>query len=516
MPGSSPASEDPPASASTAAPTSADGAGDDADTGGAGDGATPLPDRPTEPISAAPAVATKPGLEPTAELTLSSAKEVLGEEVLGDSNIRSASAAPTLSGEIGGGAAARATVPAQPPPPPVQASAPAQAPGSGDRDGQRADPTALMDAEGPDMTQIVHSRASGALPRRPGVLGDLRYVLTALFGGIGLRRRRARIEHRIAVQQRARAALVTVMAREAVATEVLMVSPVAKARVDIAAIDAERSVHTQAAAEADAARRLREEVRDADVLTAAAEVAGLEAEIEHIEYTLAPLSEQLDELRRQSRAALVEVRRLEKRIRGIENKLGTAEPEAQAGLQAELAGAQAEREAAIQREPAIQRQLSALLPEVEALTSRRSDCQAQLLVARDRASSLAPDAEESLATLRQQREQAEAEAASCDERVDDVYRALGEQLVLERPHRPAEAAESDGGAAPGRRHAGQLFSRLLAIDRCDETIAELERQSIEASDVLQAIDRGAVFRGGLLALAIALALAAAVTILLSL
>jgi hypothetical protein len=44
-----------------------------------------------------------------------------------------------------------------------------------------SDATVLMDRPSADMTQVIRERDSD-LPRRPGVVGDVRYVFTALLG----------------------------------------------------------------------------------------------------------------------------------------------------------------------------------------------------------------------------------------------------------------------------------------------------------------------------------------------
>ncbi|WP_428264042.1 hypothetical protein [Haliangium sp.] len=351
------------------------------------------------------------------------------------------------------------------------------------------DATMLMDAQGPDMTQVLRWRGVASLPQRPGILGDLRYVFTAVRGMAATRRRLADIRGRLETQREARARLVLALARAAVADAAVTAEVVVETRARVAEIEAARDRHALDGAAARAVLADLIEAQETAELAAAAEIAQIEEEVAEVQATLVPFEVAEEDLRRHARAVQATVKRQDRRIRGLEKKLAQSNPEQAGALQAELAAARAEREGEVQKTPQIEAARDELAPQMDELRVRLNELDSELAAAEERAKAAAAGGDE-VAEARARCEQAEEAGQRAIVEIRERLAGLGEELCLSRPENAS------------------LAPHLAAIDRCDSSIGALERNTIEGRHVLQAIDRGAVLRGSLLLAALALALAA--------
>lgn len=351
------------------------------------------------------------------------------------------------------------------------------------------DPTALMDLDGPDMTELVR-RHTGELRRRPGIVGDLRYVLPALLRFVKIRRNLRALRSKLQVEREARERLVRVMARELASDTAVDAPALREARERMAEIQAARAA---AAAEVAAAAfeivELREDA-EAEALGAAAEIARLEDALATADRDRGLLERAIVAHRKGTAGLQQSVTRLDRRIARLEDRLDAASDDDVARREAELAATRAEREAVVRAGPAMEAELQTLGPRIEALQARRAELEAALAVTHERAREREERGATRLAAARARQEQAEAAVHAADRDAREVLRALGERLCLDRPP----------GAA----------SWLATLDRYDSAIAALQRQGLEQTEHLHGIDRGAMLRGAVLAVAFGMAAAALV------
>jgi predicted nucleic acid-binding Zn-ribbon protein len=355
-----------------------------------------------------------------------------------------------------------------------------------------ADPTMLMDRPGPDRTQLVRER-EGDLPRRQGVLGDLRYLFTAIVGVVKTRKQLRDLREKLEVEREARKGLVRLMARELLDSRAVDVDAVREARALLDEVETERARHATDVVAATSVIAALEEDGEAESLAADAEIgriagaiADLDQEIEELEHVVAGHHRHLNQKR-------VEGRRLERRIARLDKRLDSDSAEEVAKIQSELVAVRAMHETALAAQPRIAAEIQTLLPRIEALQARQAGREAELPAAQERVQAIEEQYAQRSTAAQARKDAAERALAATADEVRELVAGLGERLCLERPER-AEAS-------PG-------MARMAMVDGCDSAMADIDRQILERSERLRRIDRAAVARGGLLALGLGAVMAA--------
>lgn len=347
-----------------------------------------------------------------------------------------------------------------------------------------SDATVLMDRPGADMTQLVRERDID-LPRRPGVLGDVRYVFTALLGVAETRKQLKRLEAKLEVEREAREGLVRVMARELLSDPDAGMEAVQEARVRLGAIEEARARHAAGAVSAAAELAALEEDRQVERMGIDVEIVRMEDALVALDRELAPLERAAGKHRKRMNEVAATARQLEARSARLEQRVAAAPGQSQGKLQNELAAARAEREVALHTVPAIEAELRELAPRIEAVQARQAEYEAEQAAAQAREQAMEKQCAERMAETEARKVAAERALEASEHEVRAVLDGLGERLWLERSQGQDTALARSPRAAP----------RIAAIDRCDSAIAGLERQILEHNDRLRRIDRGALVRG---------------------
>ncbi len=349
------------------------------------------------------------------------------------------------------------------------------------------DPTALQQLDDEPRRPAApgtHLRRPAALPRKRGLLGDVKYVFTAFFGVAGARRELAAVEKKISVERASRRDRLTHIAKHALADDSIELRAVAIAREKATRIEEIRSRHAGATAAADAKIERLERNRLDDSETIAAEISDLEAELKEIAERLAPLE-------RTSNAAVKRAADLQVTLAALDEKIVNLEASAAGGKggrsqrvgargspeaqQAALAAARAERAAVLDEEPEIAAELDDLNPRIANLNAAREDAEKKLAEARERDRDGTVRTDERVAAVRARKAVDERAVADADRALDEVLVALGEKLAMERPR--------------------QLGSRLRPVDEHDVSIATLERRALELGELVGGVNRAAIARG---------------------
>lgn len=353
----------------------------------------------------------------------------------------------------------------------------------------RPDPTVLTDEPRADETQLVRQRA-GDLPRRQGVLGDLRYALAALLDVVRTRKQLRDLREKLEVEREARNGLVRLMVRELLGNRAVDVEAVREARALLDEVEAERARHAAAVVTTTAEIAALEEDGDAESLAADAEIGRIAGVITTLDRQIETLEQTVAARHRQLNQARVEVRRLEKQIARLDKQLDSDSAEEVERVQAELAGTRAMHEAALAAQPRIQAELQELLPRIEELQARQAEREGALAAAQERVQAIDEQAAQRVTAAQARKEAAERALAATADEVRELVASLGERLCLERPESPLVAP------------------RMAMIDGCDSGMADVERQMLEGSERLRRIDRAAVARGALLAIGLSAVMAA--------
>jgi predicted nucleic acid-binding Zn-ribbon protein len=329
-------------------------------------------------------------------------------------------------------------------------------------------------------------RSPAALPRRPGIAGDLRYPATVVFGLRRARRELAAIEIRQVTRQQSRRHHLVTLGRTAVAmTESLdddgsgaaAEHPALRASRDqLSQVEDERSRHAGEVYAADnALSRVRGD-REIQAAQHVAELAALDAELEALTKQLAPLGKDAARIKKRARNLHEALRRVDAKIAAVEAGLasGTSKLEP-AAVQAELAMLRAERKAIQSDEPAIAGELDALNPVIAELEAARAE------VRRKQAERTAAEQEdrlrvdELLAAIGAQRKVVDRATAAAEARRDQLLFQLGERLCVDRPD--------------------DLMGQLAPIDDIDVELGSADRRSMELREILTSVDHFKLARG---------------------
>lgn len=333
-------------------------------------------------------------------------------------------------------APARARPSSSPPPRPHTASSPpslAPAP--------VAPPRPVADRAQPGLATVqgvaapLRATSPAAWPRRPGPLGDVRYVGTVLTGRMRARRVLARLgaaDARARIERRQR---LIAMARAAIGRDDLDVPAIDIAREQLANLEDGRSRSAGASAAADTAQHeVARRLADAEARSTA-RIGELERALAELVGEMAPVEKAQAEARARGAKLAEELAEIDRRIRDLDAratslKHGDAD---RAAAAAERATARADRDAVARDEPAIKARLDELAPIVEQMLARRANLEAGLAGERGDLATARAKAAADLAAIGAQRDAAEAARGDAEAARDEALLRLGNALALARP-----------------------------------------------------------------------------------
>jgi len=381
-----------------------------------------------------------------------------------------------------------------PPPPPKARGTPA--PRDRDDDATTIEPPASLAGMLAAPSHVVRAhRESPQLPRKKGVLGDLRYVFTVVTGVRRARRDLLEVEDEITTLKADRASRLADLGRSAISDDRFDQTAVRDSRDVLSDIEDRRSRHAGAAAAADAELDAIERSREADVRAAADEIAGAEQEIARLDEELLPLERAATAARKRATQVKETLRSIDARITSAKASLVSVKGARDSTtVEAELATLRADRQAVARDEPALAAELDGLLPRIASLQAARGDAEARITAARNRETDARSRARDQVAAVQARRRVESRAAADAKTASERALVELGERLYVERPD--------------------DLTIRLGAVDQQDLAIATAQRKAIELRELIGSVERGPLLRGIALWVAVAGVLAVVVYLLL--
>ncbi|HSJ99834.1 MAG TPA: hypothetical protein VK932_01280, partial [Kofleriaceae bacterium] len=363
--------------------------------------------------------------------------------------------------------------------------------------GSRGDPTMIDSAAarvergdptlGADLTQVrvpgpaaanpkARLRTIAQLQRRRGVGGDMRYVLTTIFGLRRARRELAQLEAQEATLQQSRRRHLLTLGRTAVSADGFEHVALGGARGRLAEIEEERARHTGQVSAADAELQRATRDRQDKAREHAAELAAVEAELAELGKKLEPLEKENANVTRRAATLRDAMRRVDEKLAFTEARLASAESDdARAAIQAEIASLRAERKALQEDEPELAAALDSLHPRIAKLEAARAE-------ARRRRGELEQDeqddqrrTEEVLAAIGARRKVLDRAASDAEAARDKILFELGERLYVDRPE--------------------SMSPELSPIDAIDVELGTVDRRTMELREILQSVDRWKIVRG---------------------
>jgi len=355
----------------------------------------------------------------------------------------------------------------------------------GDDGSDRNDATMLSapSTSAPQVGGIIRNLA--ALPRRPGLGGDLRYPATVMFGLPRARRELAQIEARQVTRQQSRRHHLVTLGRTAVAlTESLdgdrggtTEHPVLiESREQLLKVEDERSRHAGQVFAADAELARVRSDRETRTKQHAVDLAALDAELATLATQLEPLEKHAGRIKKRARTLHEALRRVDAKIAVVEARLASGGAKLDlAAAQAEVAMLRADRKAVQREEPAIAGELDALSPRIAALEAARAEADRRRaeLAAAEHEDRLRVD--ELLTAIGAQRKVVDRATAAAEARRDKLLFQLGERLCVDRPH--------------------DLVGQLAPVDEIDVELGSADRRLMELREILGSVDALKVARG---------------------
>jgi len=333
-------------------------------------------------------------------------------------------------------------------------------------------------------------RLPETLPRRPGLVGDMLYVWTSMFGVARARRELSSVERKLGEKKERRHEQVIELARTALA-DADMASPTLEHAREVWVAREEKRSHTAGAiAAADEEIGNFERSRTESQSEYEKEAAVLRRDIENMEEKLEPLGRRVHAARRKAKRFQDDLAELDRRIRVKEVALAHADDRStEADIEAELAGLRAEREGLADDEPAIAADIDELEPLIANLIASRGSARERTAELEQLIVEVGERADEQIAAVRAQRIVNQRLQRDLERDQLKDLRQLGERLGVER--------------------TGGVATLLFPIEDTELACATLQRRQHELSELVKGVDRGALVRGWALWTVIGLALGAA-------
>lgn len=357
---------------------------------------------------------------------------------------------------------------------------------------ERGDPTNLGD---PTIAQVNVAasnagtlRPQAMLRRKRGIGGDMKYVLTVLFGVRKTRIELEALEGKQELRQQSRRRHLITLGRAAVTMDAFDHPALGPAREVLSGVEDERGRHAGAVAEADSelmrVRRDREtkatEHRDA--------LAALDKELADIEKRLEPLLKEVAGVARRADDLKASLKKLDQKIANTEMSQHSVAAGSRAAIQAELAMLKADRIAVQRDEPKLAGELDALNPRVAALESNRSEAKRKKQEIEKAELDDQRRSDELLAAIGAKRKVVDRASSDAETLRDKVLFELGERLYNDRPL--------------------DLGPQLSPIDVIDVELGTGDRRVMELKEIISSVDKAKLARG----IAVFVLLFAAITV----
>jgi predicted nucleic acid-binding Zn-ribbon protein len=342
---------------------------------------------------------------------------------------------------------------------------------------ERDDATVAQRSPTVGLTATINLRPEAMLPRKRGVLGDVRYVFTVLFGTARARREAVTVGHAIARQLHERKQRLVALGRAAIVSERFDHPALVTAREQLAEIEEDRSHHAGAIASADDELEHVKRERAKRAKQTAEAIAAQRTELAAIAQKLAPLEKEAVAIRRKAGDLAEQLKKVDTKIRTTEASLTSVKTrkEDRAGVLAEIATLKADREAVQRDEPALAEQLDRLAPRMAGLEAKHHDAQAKITELEADEATDQQRALELIAAIEAKKKVVERSHGDAEARRDKALHGLAERLLIDRP--------------------SQLGRAFEPIDEIDLQIATDGRRAMELRELLGSVDRGAMARG---------------------
>jgi predicted nucleic acid-binding Zn-ribbon protein len=345
---------------------------------------------------------------------------------------------------------------------------------------ERGDPTSLGD---PTIAQINVAaatagtlRAQAALRRKRGLLGDVRYVLTVMFGVRKARQEMTALDAKQEIRQQARRRNLITLGRAAATLDGFDHPALGPAREALVSVEDERSQHIAAVTAAD--NELMRVRRDREA-KAAEHTEGSKA----IEEELAEIANKLDPLEKSIAGIAKRADDLKEQLRKIDSKIANTEMSQhsvagahnRAAIQAEIATLKADRVAVARDEPKLAGELDALNPRVAALEGRRAELKKKRSDIETAESEDRRRCEELLTAIGAKRKVVDRAASDAEQLRDKILFELGERLYIDRP--------------------ADLGPQVSPIDVIDVELGTGDRRAMELKEIISSVDTAKLARG---------------------
>jgi predicted nucleic acid-binding Zn-ribbon protein len=345
---------------------------------------------------------------------------------------------------------------------------------------ERGDPTSLGD---PTIAQVNAAavnagtlRAQAALRRKRGIGGDVRYVLTVVFGVRKARVELTTLEARQELRQQSRRRHLVTLGRAAATLDGFDHPALGPAREAIAGIEDERGRHAGAVAEADSELMRVRRDRDAKSEQHAKELAALDKELIDIDKRLEPLLKEVASVAKRAEELKSSLRKLDNKIANTEmSQHSVAGGRERAGIQAEIATLKADRIAVQRDEPKLAGELDALNPRIAALEANRADAKKRKTEIEKAEIDDQRRSEELLAAIGAKRKVVDRAASDAETLRDKIMFELGERLYHDRPL--------------------DLGPQLAPIDVIDVELGTGDRRTMELKEIISSVDKAKLARG---------------------
>lgn len=353
---------------------------------------------------------------------------------------------------------------------------------------ERGDPTGVEPpAERGDATvaQVGPIAVSGSvsvrqhvsLPRKRGVLGDVRYVFTVLFGVSRARRESIAVATELAKQLAERKERLVALGRAAVVSERFDHPALTAAREQLATIEDERSQHAGGLealdSELDQIKRERTKRSKQTAETIAAE----EKRVTDVQTKLEPLEREAQGARRRAADLHDQLKRLDARIQLTEASLLSIKTkrEDKPAVQAEIATLKADRQSIQRDEPQLAAELDALTPRIAALEAARTEAVTTIAELREAETIDERRVEELVAAIEARRKVVGRSHSDSAAARDKALYGLADRLLIDRP-----------------KQLGRAFE---PIDELELAIGTNERRAMELRELQGSVDKRAMARG---------------------
>ena len=349
---------------------------------------------------------------------------------------------------------------------------------------ERGDPTQLgrpdateASAESPRRSAGGRLRTVATLRRQRGVLGDVRYVVTATRGVRSARRELEALEAQQTSRQQERRKYMVVLGRTAVTSDAFDHPALGPAREQLATIEDERARHHGQVVAADQELERVKRDRERHAAQYATDLAAVDAELAELARRLEPLQKEHAAVTRRAAELRDSLRRIDAQIADTTACLVAVKGPKQdpAAIHAELATLKADRLAVQRDEPRLAAELDALSPRIAAIEAKRAESQKRRTELVTTEEDDQRRTEELLAAIGAKRKVMDRAASDAEALRDKILFELGERLYVDRP--------------------ASLAAQLAPIDAIDVELGTGDRRVMELKEILGSIDRAKLARG---------------------